>query len=147
MCKICILWRFAIFIWFEIGFLKLNLGLPVLFHEISVAWRKRHKWSEERDLSKCTLCKRGKVHLDNTLSGRHKTLCWAFMMFVEDSRNRERAVCLCSQQQFADLTANTVAERDWISWQTVGTGVTKVSNGFRLMWPCIASVGEERTNR
>jgi hypothetical protein len=45
----------------------------------------------------------------------------------------ESNVCSCSQQQFADHTASTVAERDWISCRTVGTDVTKVRNGIHYI--------------
>jgi len=42
-------------------------------------------------------------------------LCVGLLWCLWKTLGTESTVCLCSQQQFADPTANTVAERDWIS--------------------------------
>jgi len=109
-------------------FLKLNFGPPILFLEISVSWRKRHKWSEERDISKCTLIE--VKFIWTTLCQEGIKLCVGLLWYLLKTLGTESAVCLCSQQQFTNLTANTVAERDWISWWTVGTDVTKSAVAF-----------------
>jgi hypothetical protein len=50
------------------------------------------------------------IEFDDTLSGKHKTLCCTFMMFVEGTGNREQCLLVVACQQFADHTANTVVE-------------------------------------
>jgi hypothetical protein len=50
------------------------------------------------------------MEFDDILSGKRKTLCCTFMMFVEGSGNRGHCLLMVACQQFAAHTANRVVE-------------------------------------